>query len=214
MGKLKWNKEGEKNLRGGYGKGSRATTERRKKVAKDLEREASKTYNIMALWQRNQDLGLISRKNTQSGLASNAESGPSREISSLSPLSQVPSGCASPLSSQQINRKERILALKEMTRLVELVTEQEIKYKERLSPHSSFYRRYIMVQRFLQIQLRTQPSQTRRDLALSIARSFGRNHATARNIMKWEKSWAAHREIPSRKNCEDYATWMDNTMQS
>ena len=42
-------------MRGGYAKGSRATTERRKKVAKELEKEAPKTYNIMALWQRNQD---------------------------------------------------------------------------------------------------------------------------------------------------------------
>lgn len=67
-----------------------------------------------------------------------------------------------------------------------------------------------MVQQFLQIQLRTRPSQTRRDLALSIARSFGRNHATARNIVQWEKSWIAYREIPRRKDREDYATWMDN----
>lgn len=122
---------------------------------KDLEKEASKTYNIKALWQPNQDLGLISRENTQPGLASNPESGPSHEISSLSPLSQVPLGCAPLLSSQQIDREQRIIALKEMTRLVELVTEQGMKYKERLSPHNNFYRRHIMVQQFLQIQLRT-----------------------------------------------------------
>ena len=90
------------------------------------------------------------------------------------------------------------------------MTEQENKYKERLSPYSNFYRQHVMVQQFLQIKLRTQPSQTRRDLALSIARSFGRNHATARNIVQWEKSLIAYREIPRRKNREDYATWMDN----
>ena len=28
--------------------------------------------------------------------------------------------------------------------------------------------------------------------------------------MQWEKSWIAHREIPRRKDREDYATWMDN----
>lgn len=34
VGKIKWNREGEKNLRGGYGKGSRATTKRKKKSQK------------------------------------------------------------------------------------------------------------------------------------------------------------------------------------
>ena len=97
-----------------------------------------------------------------------------------------------------------------MTRHVELVTEQENKYKERLSPHSNFYRRHVIVQQFLQIQLRTQPSQTRRNLALSIACSFGRNHTTARNIVQWKKFWIAHRKIPRQKKSEDYATWMDN----
>ena len=43
----------------------------------------------MALWQRNQDLGLISKENTQPGLAKNSESGPSREIDLLSPLGPI-----------------------------------------------------------------------------------------------------------------------------
>ena len=167
-------------------------------------------YNIMALWRRNQDLGLIPEVNTQPGLAKDSQSGPSCEINLLYPLSQVPSGFALPQSSQQMEREKRTVALKNMTRLVELVTKQENKYKKRLSPHSNFYRRHVMVQQFLQIQLRTQPSQTRRNLALSIARSFGRNYTTARNIVQWEKSWIAHREIPRRKDREDYATWIDN----
>lgn len=64
MGIIKWNKNGENNLQGGYGKGSQATTGRKKKVVKDLEKKASKTYNIKALWQCNQDRGLILRENT------------------------------------------------------------------------------------------------------------------------------------------------------
>ena len=48
---LKWKKEGENNLRGGYGKGSKRTQMRQNKSARDLEKEALKTYNIQALWQ-------------------------------------------------------------------------------------------------------------------------------------------------------------------
>ncbi len=68
----------------------------------------------------------------------------------------------------------------------------------------------MIVQQFLQIQLRTCHSQTRRNLALSIARSFDRNHATVFNIVQQGKSWIAYKEISKRKDKEDYATWMDN----
>lgn len=57
------NKEGEQNHRGGYGKGSKRTRMRHNKFARDLEKEASKTYNIQALWQRSQDLGMSSIQN-------------------------------------------------------------------------------------------------------------------------------------------------------
>lgn len=60
---IRWNKEGENNLKGSYGKGSRSTNKRQKKATKELEKEVSKTHNIMALWQRNRDLGLISKAN-------------------------------------------------------------------------------------------------------------------------------------------------------
>ena len=29
-------------------------------------------------------------------------------------------------------------------------------------------------------------------------------------MVQWEKFWIAHRKIPKQKDCEDYATWMDN----
>lgn len=57
--KIIWNQEGEDRLRGSYGKGSVSTLRRRKKSAQELENEASKTYNITALWQRNRDLTSI-----------------------------------------------------------------------------------------------------------------------------------------------------------
>lgn len=63
-----------------------------------------------------------------------------------------------------------------------------------------------MVQQFLQTQLKSQPSQTRRDLSLTIARGFGRGHQTGRNIVRWEKSWVEERLIPERKEREDYSS--------
>ncbi len=73
----------------------------------------------MALWRRNQNLGLIPEANTQPSLAKDSQSGPSCEIDTLCPLSQVPSGCVSPKSSQQIKREQHTFALKDMTGLVE-----------------------------------------------------------------------------------------------
>ena len=71
-----------------------------KKVTKELEKKASKTYNIIAFWQCNQDLSLISKINTQRGLAKDSQSGSSYEINPLYPLSQVLFGCAFCQSSQ------------------------------------------------------------------------------------------------------------------
>lgn len=75
-----------------------------------------------------------------------------------------------------------------MTRLLEFVTIQEKKYEERLSPHSNFYRRHMMVQQFLQIQLRTNSAATCRNLSISIVQLFGKRQGIAQNIARWEKS--------------------------
>lgn len=99
------------------------------------------------------------------------------------PLSQIPRGCISPHPDQLSLREERILALKEITRLLELLTEQEKKYKDRFSPHSNFYCQHIMVQQFIQIQLKTEPSPTKKKTSLNIARSFGRKYGVGRNIV-------------------------------
>ena len=67
-----------------------------------------------------------------------------------------------------------------------------------------------MVQRFLQTQLKTQPSQTWRDLFLTVSRAFGRGHYTARSIVQWEKSLVHRREIPERKERNDGGSWIYN----
>ena len=165
---LKWNWKGEQTLCGGYGKGSRSTQMLHNKSARELRKEASQTYNIQALWQRSKDLDMISQANSQDELEQSKESQSNAGVSSISPLSQVPRGCLPPPFKQQHSKNYRIEALKDLTRLLELVIEQEKKYKGRLSPHSNFYRRHLMVQQFLQTQLKSQPSQIRRLILNSI----------------------------------------------
>lgn len=43
---LRWNKEGEKKLRGTYGKGSRSTSKRQRKSTKAMKKAASQTPHI------------------------------------------------------------------------------------------------------------------------------------------------------------------------
>ena len=64
-----------------------------------------------------------------------------------------------------------------------------------------------MVQ-FLQTQLTSQPSQTRRNLSLTVSQAFGRGHHTAQSIVQWENSWLSIREIPEGKETEDGDLWL------
>lgn len=157
-----------------------ATLKRKKKAAKELRKKFSKSYNIGALWQRNRDLGLFSEANSQPEQGGDSQLGPGNAENGVYPLFQVPSGCTS-LSQEKSFREQRVAALKETTRLLELVTEQEKNNEERLSSRNNFYRRHLMVQQFLQIQLKSQRSQTRGVLSLSIAHSFERGYGM-RNI--------------------------------
>ena len=129
-------------------------------------------------------------------------------VSSPSPLSGVSRGGTSLMSSQETLKNQRIEALKDLNKLLRLVTEQEKKYETRLSPHSNFYRRQIMVQQFLQSQLSSQPSQRRQNISRNLAQSFGRGRPTARNIVRWEKEWVPLRNIPERKEREDSNSWV------
>lgn len=177
---------------------------RHQKSARELQKEGSKSYNIQALpWQQSQDLGLTTY--AQTGLGQSSQSLPN---STVCPLSHIPRGSSVPLPKQQIYREKQIVALKELTRLMELVTEQEKKYRERLSPHSNFFQYHFMVQQFLHTQLKKQSSQSRRDLALTISRGFGRGFHTAHSIVQWEKLWVEKREIPERKDRNDGDLWM------
>ena len=116
---IKWNKEGERNLRGGYGKGSKSTQMRHNESARDLEKEASKTYNIEALWQRIRDLGMISKANNQVGLEQLTELQPNNSVSSVPSLSNVPLGCI-PSPKQHIHDNQQVKALEDLNRLLKL----------------------------------------------------------------------------------------------
>ena len=67
-----------------------------------------------------------------------------------------------------------------------------------------------MVKQFLSIQTRKLPSQTRRQLATSVAASFSQGQTTARNIVWWERSWVTLGEIFAQKEAEIYASWPTN----
>lgn len=127
---------------------------RHNKSVRDFEKEASKTYNIQALWQRGRDLGMTFQVSDQVGLEPPTELLPNDSVSSVFSLSEIPRGCSPPFSKQQIYKDQQVKALEDLTRLLKLVTEQEKRYRDRPSPHSNFYRRHLMVQQFLQIQLK------------------------------------------------------------
>lgn len=147
--------------------------------------------------------------NSHVGLEQPPESAPNVSVSSVCPLSGIPRGSLPLLSTQQTHRNQQVEALKDITRLLTLVTEQEKKHEDRLSPHCNFYRCHSIVQQFLQTQLTSQPSQTRRDLSLTVSRAFGRGHHTARSIVvQWENLWVSIREIPERKEREDGDSWL------
>ena len=114
--KIKWDKEGEDKFCGAYGNGSRSTSRRERKSTKELEKQASKTYDIKALWQRNIELGMASTANSQVGLGQVAESQPIDNVSPLS-LSDLPRGSAS-LSNQQVLKNQRTEALKDLNKLL------------------------------------------------------------------------------------------------
>lgn len=85
---------------------------------------------------------MLSTANAQAGLSQSTESLLSGIVCSLFEILYG----ESPFSSKrQIYRDKQVEALKKLTRLMELVIEQEKKYEKRLSPYSNFYRCHLMV---------------------------------------------------------------------
>ena len=147
---IKWNKEKESKLCGVYKIGSKLSSKKQQKSSRELEEQAIKTYDIRALWQQNRDLDMISPANSQVGLGQPPKPQPDDGVSSPSPLSKIAQGGTSLLSNQKTLESQQTEALKDLNKLLKLITKQDKKYGTRLSPHSNFYCRHIMVQQFLQ----------------------------------------------------------------
>ncbi len=73
---------------------------------------------------------MASTANSQVGLEQVAESQPIDNVSPIS-LLDIPRGDAFSLSNQQVLKSQRTEALKDLNRLLKLVTEQEKKYRTR-----------------------------------------------------------------------------------
>lgn len=87
--------------------------------AQELEKEGSKLYNIRALWQRSQDLGISFAANSQGGLGQPSKSLPNDNVLSTCPLSDVPRGGIPSLSKRQIFTNQQVEALRDLTKLLE-----------------------------------------------------------------------------------------------
>ncbi len=112
------------------GKWLESYTEKEKRKAKRLEKEAKETYNIGALWKRYQGMGMESGSTPQvagvkSPLSSSEEL--ERDIPILPTLSEVPHGRASqpPKFRREIEKEMRVKASHNLKRRLDLVTEQE-----------------------------------------------------------------------------------------
>lgn len=87
---LKWKREGENKLRGGYGSGSRSSRKRQRKSARELEKEGAKSYHLKALWQQSHNLSLVPAATIQGGLDQPSELLPVDGVSPICPLPEVP----------------------------------------------------------------------------------------------------------------------------
>lgn len=203
---LKFNKVGEDKLRGTWGRGSKAMEERKAKSARESQQQASQTYSISALLARSQEKAARREQERLDNMSGDIEL--SREEERNTQDIPIPAACGPPLTFKQQQIEKQVQALADLEKLLSSVTEQDRKYGCRFSPHTNFFQRHLMVKQFLNIQKRRLPGQTQRDLAISVAASFGRGHTTGRNIVRWEKAWVTTREIPARRGAEMYESWL------
>jgi hypothetical protein len=179
---LKWNNAGESALRAAWGTGSKRTQKRKVREQKELRRAASQSYSIVAMFKRQKQAAASSDQDAADPAC-------------------LPTITAGPVLESEKNTRTELqaTALARLDRLIDLVTEQEAKYGFRLQYKSNFFQRHLMVKQFLSIQARATEKRTRRQLAVVIAEAFGRGQRTARNIVRWERSWVAHEILPGRK---------------
>ena len=170
---IRWKEGVGQSLKRPYGSGSESTAKRRRRHQRELTQEASSCLNIVALFKRQQDLGL--------GI----------------PVANEPISQEMQRDTRESNRK----AMEDIERLIRLKTEQIQKYGRVFSPGTDFYRRHCMVKNFLCLQKQHEDvsGKTRREIAETVAATFGRRQHTAKKLDKWAKEWVLKRVIPESK---------------
>jgi hypothetical protein len=100
-------------------------------------------------------------------------------------------------SSQQLRLEKLNRALDDLDRLIKSSKVQVRTYGHIVVSEGDFDRRHRMVRAFLHRQ--KNKDRNRSEMAMEVAKAFGRSKPTARNIIKWEKEWIAHRRLPESK---------------
>jgi hypothetical protein len=189
---LEWHPSAGKSLRGSYGSGSRATIYREKQRQDSLQREASKSYSIVGLFERQ-----AARNRQTMDEAHNVA------------LSEIGHGKSTGPTAEEARSK----ASSDLKRLVELPTEQSKKYGYVLSKNSDFFKRHIMLLSFLWIRQKREnfPGVKLRELARMVATNHNKGTGYARNLVVWERSWTENRIIPQRQSRKSPASvsWMN-----
>ena len=147
---LGWDGEGEAKLRGIWGKGSQSMEERKQRNAREFQKQAAQCYHIGGMFKKAQEKA-DQRRKTQVQATDGQHN--NQEKSDLNNTAQP--ACSLPASQKEVLIELRIQALKNLERLMDLVTEQEKKYSSRLSPQSNYYQRHLMVNIFYQVSKRS-----------------------------------------------------------
>ena len=119
---IRWSKKRKTKLWEDYEKGSHATLTRKKKSARQLKIEVSKTYKLGDLWQWHTEW-ITSKVNIPDDLAFPEKSRLISRDNSTIFLSNIPRDCEPPLSKEEIKRNLRVDGLKDLSQLLKLIFE-------------------------------------------------------------------------------------------
>ena len=172
---LYWKNKKKDSLRGVWGTGSKSTEKRARRNQRELQREASQSLSLIAMFQRQKDLQLSVQVTTSSNTVSTSNVA-------------IPRACSPPQVPNALFNKEEVwkTASARLDRLLKLPTEQKNVYGAVIDPRSSFHLRHRMVQSFLWLQERRDqfPVKTQIHLARLTANSFNRGGHTSRMIIQ------------------------------
>jgi hypothetical protein len=130
---IRWNEDGEKALRGKWGKGSASTQKRARRAQREFKATALQSHSIVDMFQRQRDIQLR---------INGAES--SEIVTEENVFNSTPS--SPPLND--LDEAYRAATAK-LSKLLQRQTEQKRVYGSAIDPKSSFYLRHRMVLSFL-----------------------------------------------------------------